>query len=163
MSVDALEIRKLESEHAEEISGLLARQTNSYREHFFPFEEESPGWFSNLLNAVQSDIYRGVFFDSTLVALFMLRGMDDGFERPAFGVLVDEAWGGRGLGRLCLLSALSECRLRGIPSCMLKVSPDNVTARRIYEKEGFVVEGVCERTGHEIFSICFGSKSGDGV
>jgi len=159
MSADSLEIRHLSGDDAGAISALLGRQPNSYREHFHPFADESRPVLAGVLNESVSDIYQGIFFESEVIAFYMLRGLDAGFERPSFGVLVDCAWRGRGLGRLCLVAALSQCRLRSFSACMLKVSPENDGARRLYESEGFVREGLCESTGHEMYSITFFSNS----
>jgi RimJ/RimL family protein N-acetyltransferase len=87
------------------------------------------------------------------VAFYMLRGWDAGYERPSFGLLVDERHSGKGIGTLCLHAAMSECRLMGAASCMLKVAPGNLRARAIYGKAGFEFESVCPVTGHEILAV----------
>lgn len=162
MSAEGLKIRRLRADSAGAMEELLARQSSSYREHFFPFAEESKAWLERMLSEARQDIYEGVFFEREMIGFFMLRGMDGGFERPSFGVLVDEAFRGKGLGRLCLAAALAECRLRNFPGCMLKVAPENEGARRLYQSVGFEREGVCDSTGHDIFAIRFGGgEEGD--
>jgi len=98
-----------------------------------------------------------VLFQEDWVGFFMLRGWDAGYERPSLGLMVDEGHAGKGLGTLCLQAAMTECRLMGISSCMLKVAPENRRARGIYEKAGFIFESVCPTKGHEILSIRWGS------
>lgn len=47
----------------------------------------------------------------------------------------------RGLGRLLLLQALEEGRVRGATSALLEVRPSNEAARRLYRALGFVETG----------------------
>ena len=149
----SLKIRPVGQEDATALSALLGRQAKAYRSNFHPFADESERGIRTLLESVQDDCYRAVLFEGKWVAFFMLRGCDSGYERPAFGLLVDERQAGKGVGMLCLRAAMTECRLRGVSSCMLKVAPENGRARAIYEKAGFRFESVCATTGHEILSI----------
>ena len=58
------------------------------------------------------------------------------------GLAVDPARQGEGIGRLLVLAALDEARCRGARSVTLRVLAPNQTARRLYERCGFVVEGL---------------------
>jgi ribosomal protein S18 acetylase RimI-like enzyme len=58
------------------------------------------------------------------------------------GLGVDPACQGRGVGRALLEAAADEARSRGARKLSLRVLSRNVTARRLYERCGFVVEGV---------------------
>lgn len=49
---------------------------------------------------------------------------------------------GRGVGRRLIRAALDEARRRGARRVTLRVLGHNTPARRLYEAEGFVVEGV---------------------
>lgn len=149
-------IRELNPDDAAGLAGFLGSQPPSYREHFRPFADESGEALAAVLRGKSRDAYWGVFSSESSeewLACFMLRGWDEGYERPAFGVIVDHRRGGCGLGRLCLSVALVHCRLNRVPSCMLKVSPNNPTASRLYEREGFEFESVCPATGHHILAI----------
>lgn len=149
----ALKIKPIVPEDASALSDLLERQSPGYRADFHPFADESERGVRQLLESVQKDCYRGVLFGGDWVGFFMLRGWDSGYDRPAFGLLVEETQAGKGIGTLCLQAAMTECRLMGVSSCMLKVAPGNRRARAIYEKAGFRFESVCPATGHEILVI----------
>ena len=82
------------------------------------------------------DLYFGAFVDSRLAGFGMLRGWDEGYAVPSFGVAVESAARGRGLGRGLLRFAIRAARGRGAPSMMLKVHVEN-PARHLYEAEGF--------------------------
>lgn len=84
------------------------------------------------------DIYLVSLQGDVVVGYAMLRGWDEGYEIPAFGVAVDERARGRGVGRSMLRCAVVMARERGAASIMLKVHPENARARALYESEGFV-------------------------
>lgn len=83
----------------------------------------------------------------------MLRGFDEGFSRPSYGVFIAEAFSGKGLGQRALLESIEWCRASGVKSIMLKVSSANERAARLYLNAGFVPCGVCERTGHTMMEL----------
>jgi ribosomal protein S18 acetylase RimI-like enzyme len=58
------------------------------------------------------------------------------------GLGVDPAYQGRGVGQALLEAAVEEARRRGARKLSLRVLGSNTTARRLYERCGFVVEGV---------------------
>lgn len=58
------------------------------------------------------------------------------------GLGVDPAYQGRGVGQALLHAAADEARSRGARKLSLRVLGGNSTARRLYERCGFVVEGV---------------------
>ena len=58
------------------------------------------------------------------------------------GLGVDPAYQGRGVGQALLEAAAEEARRRGARKLSLRVLGSNTTARRLYERCGFAVEGV---------------------
>ncbi|MDQ0747944.1 GNAT superfamily N-acetyltransferase [Streptomyces africanus] len=58
------------------------------------------------------------------------------------GLAVAEEARGRGVGRALVRAAVDEGRRRGARRLTLRVLGHNAPARRLYEAEGFVVEGV---------------------
>jgi perosamine synthetase len=83
------------------------------------------------------DVYLGLFAGSWLVGYAMLRGWDEGYERPSFGVAVHPHFRGRGAGSRLLAAALEIARERGSPVVMLKVHRDNARAFDWYHAAGF--------------------------
>ena len=61
------------------------------------------------------------------------------------GLGVDPEVQGHGAGRALVEAAVHEARARGARKLTLRVLGCNATARRLYERCGFVVEGVLER------------------
>lgn len=58
------------------------------------------------------------------------------------GFVVAEEARGRGVGRALIRAAVTEARARGARRLTLRVLGHNTPARRLYESEGFAVEGV---------------------
>ena len=131
----------------------LARQPVDYRKDFHPFPDESINGLYLLLTQNTKDYFGAVTFNGIWIAFYMLRGWQQGYSRPSFGVLVDHQYSNNGLGKLCLQAALTECRLMGIDEIMLKVEPSNIHAVRLYISTGFEFQSKCESTGHNILSM----------
>jgi RimJ/RimL family protein N-acetyltransferase len=81
----------------------------------------------------------------------MLRGFDEGYEIPSYGVWISSKFSNRGLSALTLHHAFAFCKLNGIKILLLKVHPENVVAKKLYESLGFVKIGVDERNGNFIY------------
>jgi len=64
------------------------------------------------------------------------------------GLAVASAAQRRGVGRALLDAAIEEARRRGARRLTLRVLGGNVAARRLYERSGFVVEGVLRGEFH---------------
>jgi ribosomal protein S18 acetylase RimI-like enzyme len=58
------------------------------------------------------------------------------------GIAVDPAFQRRGVGRALMEAAATEARTRGARRLTLRVLAPNTAARALYERSGYVVEGV---------------------
>ncbi|WP_330291598.1 GNAT family N-acetyltransferase [Streptomyces sp. NBC_00576] len=65
--------------------------------------------------------------------------------RQIQGLAVSDEARGMGVGRLLIRGAVAEARRRGALRLTLRVLGHNTPARRLYESEGFVVEGIQPR------------------
>jgi ribosomal protein S18 acetylase RimI-like enzyme len=72
-----------------------------------------------------------------LVALSMLRGWDEGYEIPSFGVMVDPAWRGQGLGSGLTDFTIAAAAELGCESVRLSVYGRNERAAAMYLRRGF--------------------------
>jgi RimJ/RimL family protein N-acetyltransferase len=143
-------IRRLEPRDAEALSGLLVRDPPSYRQYFVGLPDD-PGGLAVMLERARDDLYWGLHWNGQLVGVVMLRGLDDGFAVPAFGVYIAQAHAGKGLSRLALEHATAFCRLSGREEIMLTVHPDHYRARALYERAGFRSTGELSRIGHGVY------------
>jgi len=134
-------IRTLEPEDAPTLAMMLQSQPTTYLQYFIPFRFEE-ATVQGILQQANRDVYMGIFWQHELAGFFMLRGWDAGYDVPAYGVVIAHAFRGHGLGRLSLELSKTICRLRQVRRIMLKVHPDNLAAKYIYEMAGFMPTGV---------------------
>lgn len=100
----------------------------------FPLTAESA---VALLSAGRQDLFFAAESGGMIVGFSMLRGWDESYAVPSFGVFIAAAAHGRGIGR-----ALTDWTLRwadqvGVPRVRLSVYVDNTRAIGLYNKLGF--------------------------
>ena len=83
------------------------------------------------------DRYYIAIWNGYIVGLCMLRGWDEGFEIPSFGIFVDYRHYGLGLGRQMTEFAIAEARKLGCPKMRLSVYASNIRALCLYTTLGF--------------------------
>jgi ribosomal protein S18 acetylase RimI-like enzyme len=104
--------------------------------HFNPFPMSS-ATAQFIACGEHKDRYFGAFVDGRLVGLAMLRGWDDGYIVPSFGIVVDHRFHGCGIGSQLTDFAISEAVRLGCSQVRLSVYASNVQAYRIYVARGF--------------------------
>ncbi len=156
---DDFEISPLNKSDAAALSVFLNAQPEEYIRFFTPFDFAPDSILEILLNCEQ-DIFMGIFWRDELIGFFMLRGWDEGYDIPAYGVLIDERFKGHGLATISLRMSKIIGKLSGAPGIMLKVAPDNVRARKLFERSGFVQTQIDETSSRLIyhFDLHGGSK-----
>lgn len=145
-----LAIRPLAVDDAPTLSSFLQSQTSGYARFFRPFDFDTDTLVKILANQRQ-DTLMGLYWKNQLAGFFMLRGWDEGYDVPAFGILIDERYRGCGLEMLSLETAKIICRLRGASRLMIKMHPDNISAKGVARKTGFVQSGVEAESGNLIY------------
>ena len=78
-----------------------------------------------------------VAIDNKIIGFCMLRGWDEGYEIPSFGVLVDHHHQGQGLGRKLTEFAISEAEKLSCKSVRLSVYTSNTRALHLYRSLKF--------------------------
>jgi RimJ/RimL family protein N-acetyltransferase len=150
MIPEIIEIKILDHSFAQILSFELSKESKEYLKYFTPFDFS----FSSLekvLTKSKNDKYFGIFVNNSLAGFYMLRGFDEGYEIPSYGVWISSKFSNRGLSALTLHHAFAFCKLNGIKILLLKVHPENVVAKKLYESLGFVKIGVDERNGNFIY------------
>lgn len=75
--------------------------------------------------------------ERNMAGYVMLRGWDEGYDIPTFGVCVLPRFQGVGVGKALLREAIHVAMRRGAPAVRLKVYPDNAPAIALYRHAGF--------------------------
>ena len=105
--------------------------------HPFPLNTESA---VRLLRPESKDTFFGVETEGQLVAFSMLRGMDEGYAIPSFGILVDYRRQDRGWGRRLTAWTLCQAAAAGFEKVRLTVFRRNQRAVHLYQSLGFSEE-----------------------
>ena len=140
----------LRAEHAAELSGLLLSAPAEYSKYFIPFAFDHLT-VKTVLSQAQKDRYYGIIIAGKIAGFFMLRGFDQGYKIPAYGVWIAPQHTGNGLAELTLKYSMAVCRASSVDKLMLKVHPENTIAKGLYERNGFVAVGIDENNGNIIY------------
>ena len=134
----SLVVRRVESRDEVALGGLFERlrddRPTARYFHPHPLDNEAA---ARVAHHHGQDVYLGCFHGAELAGYAMLRGWDDGFDVPSFGVVVDPSWRRCGIGAMLLKACVDIARERGAVWLRLKVYPENTPAVHWYLSEGF--------------------------
>jgi [ribosomal protein S18]-alanine N-acetyltransferase len=117
--------------------------------HPFPLDAATA---HRICTAPRKDRYFAHFAGGNIVGLAMLRGWDEGYEIPSFGILVHRAHQGAGIGKSLTEHALTVAREAGTARVRLTVHRDNERAVRLYERVGFHSTEILADGRHVMFA-----------
>jgi ribosomal protein S18 acetylase RimI-like enzyme len=139
--ISGIVIRKISVEDAEALGDFFAAvavDTETVRFfHPHPFTLE----FARELcirSATCRDRYYVACFQDRMIGYMMLRGWDEGYTVPSFGVCNHPALRDVGLGQALLVHAVRESRAAGATQLRLTVFKNNERAVHVYRKFGFL-------------------------
>lgn len=136
--MDAPAFRALGPSDAEALSRFFERNDRAEITGAFDPFPLTTATAHDLLARARHDRFYGAFTDDgELVAFSMLRGWDEGYEVPSFGIFVDHARHGMGLGAWTLDRTLEAADEIGAPAVRLSVYAGNPVAARLYRSRGF--------------------------
>lgn len=158
-AIQDVNFKRIRAADAAKLSAMLVAAPAAYSRFFVPFAFDAPSVRAILRRAVK-DIYFALRIQGDWAGFYMLRGFDQGYRIPAYGVWIAPAYRERGLAALTLAHAFAVCKLNGIGQLMLKVHPRNTRALKLYEGSGFVRTGLDERNGNFVYLKKFAVKKG---
>lgn len=85
-----------------------------------------------------SNLYYALLIDGKMAAFSMLRGFDEGYEVPSFGIFVDRHHQMEGLGRRLTCWTIEQAWSLDCPAIRLSVYAHNEAAKRLYDSLGFI-------------------------
>ena len=145
-----VEIKELQSDQASTLSELILTAPADYSKYFVPFSFKEDSITKIISDAVSNKFF-GIFINDDLAGFYMLRGFDEGYDIPSYGVWISHKYSGLGLSKLTLQHAITFCKLNGLKKIMLKVHPENTIAKNIYENFGFKQQGFDEKNSNLIY------------
>jgi len=145
-----VEIKRIGPNFAKSLSSALLKSGINYSKYFIPFEFDYES-IKQVLLKMKLDQFFCIFVNNKIAGFYMLRGFDDGYKIPTYGVWISKDCSGMGLAKLTIRHAISFCKINGVDEIMLKVHPENIIAKKIYEKSGFVKKGIDPKNNHLIY------------
>jgi ribosomal-protein-alanine N-acetyltransferase len=134
-----IEIRALTAADADALAALfISNDVLEVTRHFHPFPLTLESARILCIRGNGRDIYRAGFYDARIAGIYMLRGWDEGFVVPSFGILIDRQLHRRGLGRVMTSDAIDVARRHAAPRLRLTVNASNLNAHKLYLSLGFV-------------------------
>lgn len=133
----ALLIRQVHNTDYETLARFLEENnTPEITRHFHPFLLTSQTAYQ-IACTNHLDRYYIAIWEERIIGLCMLRGWDEGFKIPSFGILVDHRCRGLNLGRQMTEFAIREARNLNCYNIRLSVYASNVHAMDLYFSLGF--------------------------
>jgi ribosomal protein S18 acetylase RimI-like enzyme len=130
-------IEPVEARHAEALAELFeANRVPAVSGTFDPFPLDADE-ARRIALGPRLDAYFVASLDAELIAMSMLRGFDEGFAVPSFGIFVDHRHHGHGVGRQLTVWTVGEARRRGCAAVRLSVYASNMAAVHLYRSLGF--------------------------
>ncbi|MFI4989752.1 MAG: GNAT family N-acetyltransferase [Solirubrobacterales bacterium] len=134
---DELGFVPIEARHLDALTELFRRNRDSAVGRTFDPFELSPEHATRIALEPRKDRYYAATHGVLLLAMSMLRGYEEGFVVPSFGVFVDARHQGEGIGRRLTKWTIEQAHLQGSPAVRLSVYSDNPRAHGLYESLGF--------------------------
>jgi len=136
-STQQIALIEITAQYKDTLTDLFLRNNRSDTTRFFrPFALDTES-ATRIANYRGLDMYFLGVIDQTACGFTMLRGMDEGFEIPSFGIFVDHEHRAKGLGQLLTLKTINAARKAGFNRLRLTVHESNCGAVRLYESIGF--------------------------
>lgn len=135
--------RLLNISDAEKLSFLLLNSSEEYTRFFYPFDFQVSSLKKTLKSPIKDKFFGIEIINCTelylkqLIGFYMLRGMDEGYREPMYGIFVDQKWKGKGIAQLSLYHAECFCKINLYQRLLLKVDLNNYRAKQLYEFMGF--------------------------
>lgn len=130
------------------IGTALKKDNCDYKAHFSAFSNSNE--LIDLILKNRKDVYKTIKINEEVCGIYFLRGFQEGYEIPSFGIYIFEKYSGRGLAAKALEDAINVATNLGVDKVMLKVSKQNSKAYPLYLKHQFRFDRLCLNTGHDI-------------
>jgi len=145
----SIEVRKITENDENPLTAFFESVISNGLNDLFHPHPFTPEMAHKIANYGGDDWYSGAFLKSIqgekIIAYVMLRGWDEGFAIPSFGVCVLPSYQKKGIGYLLLYLSIVTARVRGSPAIRLKVYPRNQPAVNFYRKMGFQFQEQLEK------------------
>ena len=133
------EIKKLTKKDSIILSSLLFNEDKKYVEYFSPFKNKED-FMETILSSVK-DCFYSIKLDENIIGYISLRGLDEGYDNPRFGIFILKKYSQKGYGYTASKLVLDLCKREdNFKYVDLKVNPKNKNAIALYTSLGFLFQ-----------------------
>ncbi|MEK6882810.1 MAG: GNAT family N-acetyltransferase, partial [Nanoarchaeota archaeon] len=125
------------SNDIEQVGNLLEANNRSEIINFFHPFEMSHETARKILNPLTKDLYFVAILNNEFIGMSMLRGFDEGFDIPSFGIFIDFLYQNQGYGRKLMEWPVNWADKHNIEKIRLGVYANNKIALKLYQSLGF--------------------------
>ena len=137
MTRNGIHMRRLAAADAEKLGEFFERNNRPEQTRFFRPFPLTRAQAACLLRPESKDLFFALEENGEFAGFSMLRGFDEGYSIPSFGILIDERRQGKGLGRLLTEWTIQWGDQAGFEKIRLTVSAQNQKALGLYQQLGF--------------------------
>ena len=83
-----ISLKKIKKSEIQKISEVLFKENVEYLKYFDPFESKEQ--FIKDFSKSSKDVYLKILNNNTFIGFVTLRGLDDGYKNPRFGIFIME-------------------------------------------------------------------------
>lgn len=98
----------------------------------FPLNKESA---EKIINSQNRDLFFGIFFGNMIIGFGMLRWYKD-YKSPTLGLIVDNKYQGKGLGKLIYSFLIEKAKEEKCPDIIAIVDKNNIASMHIAKSMG---------------------------
>lgn len=127
-----MRIKRIDNEDYFPLSSFFRRNNLPIVSRFFspfPLIDETA---KEITTKPHFDLYYAAYFENEIIGFSMLRGWDEGFEIPSFGILIDNQHQNLGYGKQLTQFTIEEARRIGVKKVRLSVNERNSRAIQLY-------------------------------
>lgn len=131
-----MKLKKITISDIEPLSRIFFGQKDDYLKFFSPFKNKKE--LEKLILKSRKDIFYLITNNTEIVGYVSLRGLDEGFSNPRFGIFISEDYSNKGYGYSASKEVIKILVDSGNYAFIdLKVDPRNIRAINLYKKLGF--------------------------
>ena len=132
-----IELYKTSKTEIDSLYKQLSNENKEYVKHFTPFKDFDE-FYNNVINT--ENIFNTIKFRKKIIGFVMLRGKST--KQKRLGIYVQSQFANQGYGKIAIELFLNNLKLGAykIDKVYLKVSKNNISAKKLYKKLGFLIE-----------------------
>jgi len=146
-----IEISNTSRSDLQVIGACIENETTEYLEHFSAFSTYDD--LVQIFSEKKRDLFRTIRKEDNICGIYFLRGFDEGFYIPSFGIYIIQKYSRAGLAAFAINDTIKLLEAQGVKRVMLKVANDNSRAYSLYSRKGFRYDRKCSDTGHDILML----------